>query len=87
MFYQTLEDIQKVYRDAGGYDMSYDEFEQLCRKAWEEEYTYLCIDKSKKGYQGRFSFCIESRNTYIDSTPETKFLGLTQIFVFKQKQS
>ena len=32
--------------------MSYDEIKQLCRKAWEEEYNYLCIDRSKKEIWG-----------------------------------
>ena len=34
--------------------MSYDEFKEICRKAWEEDCIYLCIDDSKKGDQGRF---------------------------------
>ena len=52
--------------------MSYDEFEQLCRRSWEEDYNYLCIDRSKKRDQGRYCICIESRNTYTESIPETK---------------
>ena len=32
-FIETLKDIENIFRDVGGYDMSYDEFEQLCRKA------------------------------------------------------
>ena len=28
--------------------MNYDEFNQLCRKSWKEEYNYLRIDKCKK---------------------------------------
>ena len=44
LFNQTLKDIEHIYRDVAGYDMSYDEFKELCRKSWEEDYNYLCID-------------------------------------------
>ena len=36
-FYQRRRDIINIHRDVGGYDMSYDENKQLCRKAWEED--------------------------------------------------
>ena len=28
--------------------MNYDEYKDLCRKSWEEDYDYLYIDRSKK---------------------------------------
>ena len=52
--------------------MSYDEFKEICRKSWEEDYDYLSIDRSKKGDQGRYFICNESKNTYIKCSPETK---------------
>ena len=48
MFNQTLKDIEHIYRDVAGYDMNYDEFKELSRKSWEEDYDYLYIDISKK---------------------------------------
>ena len=48
LFNQTLKDIEHIYRDVAGYDMNYDEFKELCRKSWEEDYNYLCIDRCKK---------------------------------------
>ena len=30
LFSQTLEDIENIYRDIAGYDMSYNEFKELC---------------------------------------------------------
>ena len=39
-----LKDIEHIYRDFAGYDMNYDEFKDLCRKSWEEDYNYLYID-------------------------------------------
>ena len=52
--------------------MSYVEFNQLCRKSREEDFIYLCIDRSKKRNQGRYCICNESTNTYEERTPETK---------------
>ena len=72
LFNQTLKDIENIYRDVGGHDMSYDEFKELCRKSWKEDYNYLCIDRSKKTDQGKYCICNESKNTYINCTPETK---------------
>ena len=72
LFNQTLKDIEHVYRDVAGYDMSYDEIKELCRKSWEEKYNYLCIDRSKKRDQGRYFICNESIKTYIEATPQTK---------------
>ena len=33
LFNRTLKNIENVWRDVGGYDMSYDEFKQVCRKS------------------------------------------------------
>ena len=70
LFHQTLKDIDHINRDVAGYDMSYDEFEELCGKSWEEDYR--CIDKSKKRDQGRYCICYESKKTYIEATPQSK---------------
>ena len=72
LFNQTLKDIENIYRNVGGHDLSYDEFKELCTKSWEEDYNYLCIDRSKKRDQGKYCICNESKYTYIECTPETK---------------
>ena len=36
LFKQTLRDVQSMYYDIGAYDMNYDEFKDMCQKAWEE---------------------------------------------------
>ena len=61
LFNQTLKDIEHKYGDVAGYDMSYDEFKELCRKPRDEAYNYLCIDRSKKGHQGSYCKCKESK--------------------------
>ena len=72
LFNQTLKDIEHIYRDVAGYDMNYDEFKELCRKSWDEDYNYLCIDRSKKRDRGKYCSCNESKNTYLEATPQTK---------------
>ena len=44
LFKQTLRDVQSMYYDIGAYDMKYDEFKEMCHKAWSERFNYLCID-------------------------------------------
>ena len=61
LFNQTLKDIEHLYRDLAGYDMIYDEFKDLCRKSWEEDYNYFYIDRSKKRDQGKYCNCNESK--------------------------
>ena len=72
LFNQTLKDTEHIYRDVAGYDMNYDEFKDLCRKSWEDDYNYLYIDRSKKRDQGKYCICNESKNTYLEATPQTK---------------
>ena len=45
LFQQTLKDVQHIYTDIAGFDMSYDEFKELCREAWRERYNYLLINR------------------------------------------
>ena len=52
--------------------MSYDEFKELCRNSWHEDYNYLCIDRSKKRDRGRYCIRIESKKTYTEATPQAK---------------
>ena len=51
--------------------MNYDEFKELCRKSWKEDYNYLCIDRSKKRDHGRYCICNESKKTFIEAIPQT----------------
>ena len=72
LFNQTLKDIEHIHRDVAGYDMNYDEFKDLCRKSWEENYNYLFIDRFKKTDQGKYCICNESKKTYTEATLRTK---------------
>ena len=33
--------------------MKYDEFKEMCHKAWSERYNYLCIDMTKNKNDGK----------------------------------
>ena len=72
LFKQTLRDVQSMYYDIGAYAMSYDEFKQMCHKAWDEKYNYLCIDMAKTKNDGKYRIFNESKTTYIECIPETK---------------
>ena len=63
LFYQTLKEIERIYRDVASYDMRYDDFKDLCGKLWEEEYNYLCIDRSKNRERGRYFIRNESKKS------------------------
>ena len=41
LFRQSLRDVEHIYRDIAGFDMSYDEFKELCREAWNEKKQLL----------------------------------------------
>ena len=71
LFNQTLKDIEHIYKDVAGYDMSYDEIKELCKKSWDEDYNYLCIDRSKKEIKEGIIFVMKSKKTYIEATPQT----------------
>ena len=45
IFQQTLKDVEEIYRDIAGFDMSYDEFKSFCREAWNVKYSYFIINR------------------------------------------
>ena len=72
LFKQTLRDVQSMYYDIGAYDMKYDEFKELCHKAWDEKFNYLCIDMSNNKNEGKYRIFNESKTTYFECIPETQ---------------
>ena len=72
LFKQTLRDVQSMYYDIGAYDMKYDEFKEMCHKAWDENYNYLCIDMTKNKNEGKYCIFNESKTTYIECICETE---------------
>ena len=72
LFKQTLRDVQSMYYDIGAYDMKYDEFKEMCHKAWSERFNYLCIDMPENKNEGKYRIFNESKNTYIECVCETE---------------
>ena len=54
---------------AGFYEV-YDDFKDLCCRAWAKDFNYLYFDKSKKKEEGKNSMQNESKNTYNECTLE-----------------
>ena len=52
--------------------MKFDQFKEMCRIAWSEKINYLCIDLSKNKNEGKNRLFNESKNTYIEYTPESE---------------
>ena len=72
LFKQTLRDVQSMYYDIGAYDMKYDEFKEICLKAWDEKYNYICIDMTKNKNEGKYRIFNENKTTYIECECETE---------------
>ena len=64
LFQQTLKDVEHIYRDIAGFDMSYDEFKSLCREAWKEKYNYLIINRLEYKNGKKYMICNESNPQY-----------------------
>ena len=71
LFQQTLKDVQHIYSDIAGFDMSYDEFKSLCREAWKEKYNYLLINRLEDKNGSRCKICNESNPEYKIFSPQT----------------
>ena len=52
--------------------MNYDEFKEMCHKAWDERFNYLCNDMTKNKKEGKYCIFNESKTTYIDCNPKTE---------------
>ena len=72
LFKQTLRDVQSMYYDTGAYDMKDDEFKEMCHKAWDERFNYLCIDMTKNKNEGKYRISNESKTIYTECIPETE---------------
>ena len=52
--------------------MNLEEWKQFCRKACENDYDYLQIDRFTKLGEGRYTIRNGSKTIYTERTPETK---------------
>ena len=72
LFRQSLRDVEHIYRDIAGFDMSYDEFKKLCREAWKENYKYLEINMLDDKNESKYKICSEPNPNYKVFNPQTE---------------
>jgi hypothetical protein len=54
IFTQNKHYTQKIYNDFVGSDMTYQEFEGMCKKCWAEPHGFMSIDTTKKTHLGKY---------------------------------
>ena len=72
LFKQTLGDVECMYKDIGVYDKKNIELKKMCRKAWIENFNYLCFDMARNKKEGKNRICKENNNTYFGRIPESE---------------
>ena len=71
LFQQTLKDVEHIYRDIAGFDMSYDEYKSLCREARKEKENYLIINRLEDRKSKNYMICNESNPEFKVFNPQT----------------
>ena len=61
--------------------MNLQEWKSLCRKAWENDYDYLQIDRFAKIGEDRYTKRNCNKTTYTEAIPETKPFRLHKCYV------
>ena len=72
LFKQPLRVIILLFHDIPGLDMNLEEWKQLCRKAWENDYDYVQIVRFAEIGIGRFTIKNCNKNKYMECTPDTQ---------------
>ena len=70
LFQQTLKDVEHIYKDIAGFDMSYEEFKSLCREAWRDNYNYLLLNRLEDKNGSKYMICNESNLQYQIFNPQ-----------------
>ena len=54
LFPQDLKNLNNIFEDHVGSDMTKEEFRQLCKVAWEKQLGFVIIDLSGKKHSGKY---------------------------------
>ena len=54
LFPQDLKNLNHIFDDHVGSDMTKEEFRQLCKTAWETQHGFVIIDLSSKKHNGKY---------------------------------
>jgi len=62
LFKQNGKSITHLYQDHCSTDMKYDEFKDLCSKAWSKPYGFLTLDLTKDKEDGKYKMNLDPIN-------------------------
>ena len=71
-FQQILRDIIPLFHDRGGLDMKLQDWKQLCRRAWQNDYDYLRIDSFAEIGEARYTIRNCNKTSFIEVISEKK---------------
>ena len=54
LFLQDLKNLNHIFDNHVGSDMTKEEFRQLCKTAWEKHHEFVIIDLSSKKHDGKY---------------------------------
>ena len=54
LFPQDLKNLNHIFEDHVGSDMTKEEFRQLCKVAWEKLHGFVIIDLSRRKHSGKY---------------------------------
>ena len=60
IFPQDLKNLNHIYHDHVGDDMSKDEFRKFCEKCWEKPHNFVVIDLTSKKDVGKYRECFDN---------------------------
>ena len=61
-----------LFHDLAGLDMYSEEWKQLCRKGWENDFEYFQIDRFATLGEGRYTIRYCYKTTHTECTRKTK---------------
>ena len=69
---QTLKVVGNSFRGIAGFELSFEELREICKKAWKDKNDdFPCMDKSQKKTYGKNCPCKISKSTPTECVPET----------------
>ena len=72
LFKQTLGDIILIFHYIAGLQMNVEEWKQLCREAWENDYDFFQTERFAKIGDGRYTIRKCNKNSCMECTPQKK---------------
>lgn len=60
LFPQDLKNINHIYSDHVSNDMSKEDFQELCKKAWQKHFGFLVIDLTSKKLNGKYRINLDT---------------------------